>query len=134
MAQRLAGARPKASMQMVSAAEGRSGCVPRAAGKLRQAYREGQEDQLGVLGLVLNAVVLWNPGDIDAAVAGLRSSGYPVVGENAARLSLVRRQARQHAGPVFLHRRHPAACARCATRRPQTAIRTRATTAANSCP
>ena len=29
-------------------------------GQLRQAYREGQEDQLGALGLVLNAVVLWN--------------------------------------------------------------------------
>ena len=28
-------------------------------GELRQAYREGQEDQLGALGLVLNAVVLW---------------------------------------------------------------------------
>ena len=27
-------------------------------GELRQAYREGQEDQLGALGLVLNAVVL----------------------------------------------------------------------------
>ena len=109
MAQRLAGARPKASMQMVSAAEGRSGCVPRAAGKLRQAYREGQEDQLGVLGLVLNAVVLWNPGDIDAAVAGLRSSGYPVVGEKAARLSPV---GDKHVNMLcrFLHR--------AATRRP----------------
>jgi TnpA family transposase len=30
-------------------------------GELRQAYREGQEDQLGALGLVLNAIVLWNP-------------------------------------------------------------------------
>jgi Tn3 transposase DDE domain len=29
-------------------------------GELRQRYREGQEDQLGALGLVLNAVVLWN--------------------------------------------------------------------------
>ncbi len=28
-------------------------------GQLRQAYRKGQEDQLGALGLVLNAVVLW---------------------------------------------------------------------------
>jgi TnpA family transposase len=29
-------------------------------GQIRQAYREGQEDQLTALGLVLNAVVLWN--------------------------------------------------------------------------
>ncbi len=29
-------------------------------GELRQRYREGQEDQLGALGLVLNAVILWN--------------------------------------------------------------------------
>jgi TnpA family transposase len=55
-------------------------------GELRQAYREGQEDQLGALGLVLNAVVLWNTRYIDAAVAALRSSGYPVADEDAARL------------------------------------------------
>ena len=29
-------------------------------GELYQRYREGQEDQLGALGLVLNAIVLWN--------------------------------------------------------------------------
>ena len=29
-------------------------------GELRQRYREGQEDQLGALGLVVNLVVLWN--------------------------------------------------------------------------
>ena len=40
-------------------------------GELRRAYREGQEDQFGVLGLVLNAAVLWNIGYIDA-VAALR--------------------------------------------------------------
>lgn len=56
-------------------------------GELRQAYREGQEDQLGAIGLVLNAVVLWNTRYTDAAVAALRSSGYPAAGEDAARLS-----------------------------------------------
>lgn len=40
-------------------------------GELRQAYREGQEDQLGALGLVLNAIVLWNTRYIDAAVEQL---------------------------------------------------------------
>ncbi len=29
-------------------------------GEIRKRYREGQEDQLGALGLVTNAVVLWN--------------------------------------------------------------------------
>jgi TnpA family transposase len=29
-------------------------------GELHQSYREGQEDQLGALGLVLNMIVLWN--------------------------------------------------------------------------
>jgi TnpA family transposase len=29
-------------------------------GELRQHYREGQEDQLGALGLMLNMIVLWN--------------------------------------------------------------------------
>jgi len=29
-------------------------------GEVRQRYREGQEDQLGALGLVVNVIVLWN--------------------------------------------------------------------------
>lgn len=53
-------------------------------GELRQAYREGQEDQLDALGLVLNAVVLWNTRYLDAAVTALRERGDPV---DAARLS-----------------------------------------------
>jgi TnpA family transposase len=34
--------------------------APRQRGELRQRYREGQEDQLGALGLLMNVVVLWN--------------------------------------------------------------------------
>jgi TnpA family transposase len=56
-------------------------------GELRQAYREGQEDQLGALGLVLNAVVLWNTRYTDAAVAQLRGQGQQASDEDAARLS-----------------------------------------------
>jgi len=56
-------------------------------GELRQRYREGQEDQLSALGLVLNAVVLWNTRYIGAAVAELRAQGHPVPDEHAARLS-----------------------------------------------
>jgi integrase len=32
----------------------------RKRGELRQRYLEGQEDQLGALGIVVNLVVLWN--------------------------------------------------------------------------
>ena len=56
-------------------------------GELRQRYREGQEDSLGALGLVLNAVVLWNTRYTDAALAQLRAQGYPVLDGDAARLS-----------------------------------------------
>jgi Tn3 transposase DDE domain len=56
-------------------------------GELRQAYREGQEDQLGALGLVLNAVVLWNTRYTDAAVTALRAEGHPVRDDDVARLS-----------------------------------------------
>ncbi|WP_431031548.1 Tn3 family transposase [Plantibacter sp. RU18] len=56
-------------------------------GELRQRYREGQEDQLGVLGLVLNAVILWNTRYIDAALIALRAKGRPIDDNDVARLS-----------------------------------------------
>jgi len=56
-------------------------------GQLRQRYREGQEDQLGALGLVLNAIVLWNTRYLDAALTQLRRDGYPVEDANVERLS-----------------------------------------------
>jgi TnpA family transposase len=56
-------------------------------GQIRQRHREGQEDQLAALGLVLNAVVLWNSRYLDAIVAELRSRGVPVRDEDVARLS-----------------------------------------------
>ncbi|MDB0543293.1 transposase, partial [Ralstonia solanacearum] len=56
-------------------------------GELRQAYREGQEDQLGALGLVLNMIVLWNTIYVDAALNQLRAEGYPVNPEDVVRLS-----------------------------------------------
>ena len=56
-------------------------------GQIRQACREGQEDQLAALGLVLNAVVLWNTRYLDAIVESLRGSGQPVRDEAVARLS-----------------------------------------------
>lgn len=56
-------------------------------GELRQRYREGQEDQLGALGLVVNAIVLWNTIYMDAALQQLRKERYPVRDEDVARLS-----------------------------------------------
>ena len=40
-------------------------------GQVRKRYREGQEDQLSSLGLVLNAVALWNTLYLDKAVSHL---------------------------------------------------------------
>ena len=54
---------------------------------MRQRYREGQEDQLGALGLVVNIIVLWNTLYIDAAIAKMREEGYQVEPKDVARLS-----------------------------------------------
>jgi len=43
-------------------------------GEIRKRYREGQEDQLGALGLITNAVVLWNTIYIESALAHLQQS------------------------------------------------------------
>jgi len=56
-------------------------------GELRQRYREGQEDQLGALGLVVNMIVLWNTIYIEAALDQLRKEDVEVRDEDVARLS-----------------------------------------------
>jgi TnpA family transposase len=56
-------------------------------GQLRQAYREGQEDQLGALGLVLNAIVLWNTRYMGLALDELRAAGMRIQPEDIERLS-----------------------------------------------
>ena len=55
-------------------------------GELYQRYRDGMEDQLGALGLVLNCIVLWNTVYINAALERLRAAGYPVREEDVVRL------------------------------------------------
>ena len=55
-------------------------------GEVRQRYREGQEDQLGALGLVVNAIVLWNTLYMDAALNHLRQTGVEVREEDIVRL------------------------------------------------
>jgi len=56
-------------------------------GELRQRYREGQEDQLGALGLVVNIIVLWNTIYLDRALTQLRADGYALQDADIARLS-----------------------------------------------
>lgn len=56
-------------------------------GELRQRYREGQEDQLGALGLVVNTIVLWNTRYMDAALRHLRERGEEVLPQDVERLS-----------------------------------------------
>ncbi len=56
-------------------------------GELRQRYREGQEDQMGALGLVVNIIILWNTLYINAALEQLASEGYAIHPEDIARLS-----------------------------------------------
>ena len=56
-------------------------------GELRQRYREGQEEQLGTLGLVTNVLVLWNTYYIDAAINQLQKEDWDIKEEDKARLS-----------------------------------------------
>jgi TnpA family transposase len=56
-------------------------------GDMRQKYREGQEDQIGALGLMLNVIVLWNTLYIQQALEYLRSNGHEVKDEDVARVS-----------------------------------------------
>lgn len=56
-------------------------------GELYQRYREGQEDQLGALGLVVNIIALWNTIYIDAILARLRQEGFQIKDEDVERLS-----------------------------------------------
>lgn len=56
-------------------------------GELHQRYREGQEDQLGALGLVLNVLVHWNTIYMDAALDQLKDDNFPISEEDEVRLS-----------------------------------------------
>lgn len=56
-------------------------------GEVRQRYREGQEEQLGALGLVVNAMVLWNTLYMNQALEDMRARGMTVLPEDVERLS-----------------------------------------------
>ncbi len=53
----------------------------------RRRIREGQEDQLGALGLVVNVVCLWNSLYLDQSVRRLREEGAEARDEDLARVS-----------------------------------------------
>jgi len=56
-------------------------------GELRQRYREGQEDQLGALGFVVNAITLWNTIYLERALEQIHTEGKEIRPEDIARLS-----------------------------------------------
>lgn len=56
-------------------------------GELRHGYRDGMEGQLGALGVILNTITLWNTIYLDHAIGQLRTTGYPVLDADVARLS-----------------------------------------------
>ena len=77
------------------------------------------EDQFGALGLVLNALVLFNTRYMDAALTQLRSDGFEVRDEDVARLSPFVRHHINVLGRYSFH--FPtclAECAPCAIRTP----------------
>ncbi len=75
-------------------------------GQIRQAYREGQEDQLVALGLVLNAVVLWNTRYLNVIIEELRAKGPTTREDDVARLPPLGHAPPELLGPVRFH--HPA--------------------------
>jgi len=56
-------------------------------GELRQRYRQGQEEQLGALGLIVNAVVLYNTIYTQRALDHLAATGIRVDDVDVERLS-----------------------------------------------
>ena len=54
---------------------------------MHQSYREGQEDQLVTLGLVVNAVVIWNTKYMELALDAIKQTGEMVLDSDVQRLS-----------------------------------------------
>ncbi|HZJ20533.1 MAG TPA: Tn3 family transposase [Pricia sp.] len=56
-------------------------------GEIRKRYREGQENQLGALGLVTNAIILWNSIYMQKSVGYLRKTSIEIKEVDLERLS-----------------------------------------------
>lgn len=61
-------------------------------GEIHKRYREGQEDQLGALGLITNAVTLWNTIYMESALNHMKHQGFEVKEEDVVRLSPLKHQ------------------------------------------
>ncbi len=75
--------------------------LPRPARRPAPALLRRQEDQLGALGLLLNAIVLFTTRYLDAAITELRNDGYEVRDADAGRLS-PSSDTTSHARPLFV--------------------------------
>jgi hypothetical protein len=71
-------------------------------GELRQRYREGQEDQLGALGLVVNMIVLWNTIYMEAIPQSVAPGGTPGLRGGCRQTFSAYPRPHQHVGPVFI--------------------------------
>src|SRR5260221_5844671 len=56
-------------------------------GEVRQQHRDGQEEQLGALGVVVDAMVLWDTLYMNRALEEMRGRGMKIVPEDVERLS-----------------------------------------------
>ena len=56
-------------------------------GEIRKAHRQEQEEQLGALGLTLNAIALWNSTYIQAAIDQFAREGWNISDADIARVS-----------------------------------------------
>ena len=56
-------------------------------GEIRKVYRQEQEEQLGALGLTLNAIALWNTTYSQAALDQLTREGWDISQADMARVS-----------------------------------------------
>ena len=83
--------RQRSTLQQLNLTEGRHSLARNVfhgkRGELHQGCREGQEDQLSTIVLVVNQVVLWNTIYVNAILDQLRMEGYDVKLEDEARLS-----------------------------------------------
>ena len=52
---------------------------------MRQKYREGQEDQLGALGLMLNVIVYWNALYMQQVIDQLQQEGMKIEPDDSRR-------------------------------------------------
>jgi len=59
-------------------------------GEIRKKYQEGQEDQLSALGLVTNAIALWNTIYIQLVLDTLRVEGHSIKSDDVKRLSILK--------------------------------------------